>query len=104
MTTAQRNNAIKKLLEKEYGKGKVWVRGSRGTAYGWVNVYIDLGIEQSFSYREQYAKASKLIADAADIKIGTYGYDDPGSDYGYGRKINFTFEPPYDVRQKASAA
>jgi hypothetical protein len=102
MTTAQRNNAIKKLLEAEYGKGKVWVRGSRGTAYGWVNVYIDLGTE-TFDHREQYQKANKLVANAAEIKIDTYGYDDPGSDYGYGSKINFTFGQPYDVRQKASA-
>ena len=42
MTTAQRNRAIKTLLEKHYGKGRVWVRGSRGTAYGWVHVYISI--------------------------------------------------------------
>lgn len=32
------------------------------------------------------------------IEIGTYGYDDPGSDYGYGKTINIDFA---DCREKA---
>jgi hypothetical protein len=30
---------------------------------------------------------------AAKIEIGTFGYDDPGSDYGYGSTIHINFEP-----------
>jgi hypothetical protein len=99
MTTAQRNRALKALLEREYGKGKVWVRGSRGTAYGWISVYIDYAGDGDHNGREERRKINKLIADA-NIEIGTYGYDDPGSDYGFGSKINITFCKPYDVRQK----
>ena len=34
----------------------------------------------------------------ATIKaVGTYGYDDPGSDYGFGKTINVSFE---DCREK----
>jgi hypothetical protein len=29
---------------------------------------------------------------AARIEIGTYGYNDPGSDYGFGSMINISFE------------
>ena len=102
MTTAQRNRAIKTLLEKHYGKGRVWVRGSRGTAYGWVHVYIDLNeadYEQGKYRSDESRKVQQLIRDA-NIEIGTYGYDDPGSDYGYGSKINISFYKPYDVMVK----
>ena len=34
MTTAARNRQIKKTLEQAFGKNKVRVRGSRGSAYG----------------------------------------------------------------------
>jgi hypothetical protein len=101
MTTAQRNRAIKTLLEKHYGKGKVWVRGSRGTAYGWVSVYIDLDGKEDTA--DQRRKANELIS-TAGIEIGTYGYNDPGSDYGFGSKINFSFYKPYDVREKEESS
>lgn len=99
MSIAKRNAAIKKLLEGHYGKGKVWVRGSRGTAYGWVHVYIDKEVS-SEAFREEYRKVGALIAAEKSIEIGTYGYDDPGSDYGYGSKINYSFHKPYDVEVK----
>jgi hypothetical protein len=99
MTTAKRNNAIKKLLEQYYGKGKVWVRGSRGTAHGWVHVYIDYAGDGTHNGREERSQVMALIH-AANIEIDTYGYDDPGSDYGYGSKIHVNFYKPYDVRQK----
>ena len=41
MEIAERNRLIKKVLSKSFGAGKVHVRGSRGTAYGWVTVNID---------------------------------------------------------------
>jgi hypothetical protein len=33
------------------------------------------------------------LINVAKVEIGTYGYDDPGSDYGYGNKININFDP-----------
>ena len=90
------------MLEKHYGKGRVWVRGSRGTAYGWVHVYIDLNeadYEQGKYRSDESRKVQQLIRDA-NIEIGTYGYDDPGSDYGYGSKINIRFYKSYDVGAK----
>lgn len=112
MTIAKRNSAIKSLLEREYGKGKVWVRGSRGTAYGWVHVYIDVGNKfdeedgqglRPFAHSDERRKVERLISEA-NIEIGTYGYNDPGSDYGYGSKINIDFRVPYDVLEKRKAA
>jgi hypothetical protein len=89
---AERNRAIKKTLEQAYGRGNVRVRGDRGTAYGWVNVRIDqtpLDMDQA---REMKAEVWTLL-DAAGLsqQIGTYGYNDPGSDYGYGNKISIEF-------------
>jgi hypothetical protein len=102
ITTAQRNRIIKTTLEKEYGKGKVWVRGSRGTAYGWVDVFVDIEIS-SVQWASERQKIRKLLDDAK-VEIGTYGYDDPGSDYGYGSKINYTFNRPYGVAARNVAA
>lgn len=95
MTHAERNRAIKKTLETAFGKGKVRVRGDRGTAYGWVNVSIDwtpLDAEQSGEMRRL---VQQLIAKSdAGKQIGTYGYDDAGSDYGYGSKLSISFNSP----------
>jgi hypothetical protein len=116
MSTAKRNNAIKTLLEATYGKGKVWVRGSRGTGYGWVTVYVDVGNkfepvgdtedQRTWSSRKMHeasrveaTRIQRIIA-MAKIEIGTYGYDSPGSDYGYGSKINIEFRVPFDVLEK----
>ena len=73
---ATRNKAIKTTLEAAFGRGKVSVRGSRGTAAGWVSVDIDwtpLDNDQSDRMRsEVYA----LMA-AAKINLGsTYTDDD----------------------------
>jgi hypothetical protein len=38
---AARNRQIKAVLERAFGRGKVTVRGERGTAYGYVRVRID---------------------------------------------------------------
>lgn len=93
MNIAERNRLIKKTLKYAFNTN-VTVRGSRGTGYGWVTVNID------YSPRNA-AERDKLIAhvwelfDAAGIEIGTYGYDDPGSDYGYGSKININLSRPW---------
>jgi len=104
MTIAERNRAIKKTLETAFGRGKVRVRGSRGTAYGWVSVNIDWTPLDADQASEMRSKVWQLLLAAGPGKeIGTYGYDDPGSDYGYGNKINISFNPPrYYRTQKMS--
>ena len=90
MSTAERNRALKKVLEQAFGRGKVRVRGSRGTAHGWVSVRIAFAPRNLRESQELRSQVMALIA-AAKIEIGTYGYDDPGSDYGYGKTINIGF-------------
>ena len=57
------------------------------------------GFQESLTYEQgkyrsdESRKVQQLIRDAK-IEIGTYGYDDPGSDYGYGSKINISFYRP----------
>lgn len=92
MTTAERNRKLKKVCEQHFGRGKVRVRGSRGTAYGWVTLDIDV---TPTSYAERHDLTTKVweLIRKNEIQIGTYGYDDPGSDYGYGRTIHINFNP-----------
>jgi len=42
MTVAERNRAIKKVLARRFGRKNVRVKGDRGTAYGWVNIYVQV--------------------------------------------------------------
>ena len=100
MTIAERNRLIKKILSHAFGQGKVTVRGGRGTSRGWIHLNIDYTPHDLERRREVTALIWKLF-EKANIKIGTYGYNDPGSDYGYGSKIhiNFnecTYQGPYD--------
>jgi hypothetical protein len=97
MSTAERNRNLKKVLEQAFGKGKVSVTGSRGTAYGWVKAHIHYSPRNQREAQELRSHVHALIK-AAKIEIGTYGYDDPGSDYGYGSKINIDFDT---YREKA---
>lgn len=100
--SAERNRKLKKALSAHFGAGKVRVKGSRGTAYGWVTVTIDVVPEHLMHRRELEAEVWELI-NANDIKIGTYGYDDPGSDYGYGSTIHINFaDPDFNVRDEGS--
>jgi hypothetical protein len=92
-TIAERNRLIKKVLEHRFGRGKVRVKGSRGTAYGWVHVRIEDANRAGHCYSERYSQVMEQLR-AAHIQIGTYGYDDPGSDYGCGSMINISFEAP----------
>ena len=96
MTCAERNRLIKKLLTRSFGNG-VTVHGSRGTAYGWVRVNIPYA-PKTYDHRNEIERKIWQLFDAAKIDIGTFGYDDPGSDYGYGRKINFSFLPVLEKR------
>jgi hypothetical protein len=57
-----------------------------------VRVAIDwtpLDTDQAREMREHVW--ALLVAAGPGKEIGTYGYDDPGSDYGYWRKINIDF-------------
>jgi hypothetical protein len=93
---AERNRLIKKVLTAEFGAGKVSVKGSRGTAYGWVTVKIDVAPKDRDDRDAKKARVWELFK-ANKIQIGTYGYNDPGSDYGYGSKINIEFAQCQDV-------
>ena len=89
MQVAERNRLIKQVLKKAFNT-KVTVRGSKGSAYGWVSVHIDYSPKDR-TQRRELEKQIWLLFAANKIEIDTYGYDDPGSDYGYGRKIHLGF-------------
>ena len=103
MTTAERNRAIKRVLETAFGKGRVRVRGARGTAYGWLTVSIDWTPRDADQSREMHGHVWDLLTAAGLEKhIGSYGYADPGSDYGCGRNIRLNFNPArfYQTRRR----
>jgi hypothetical protein len=95
MSYAERNRAIKKILSAEFGAGTVTVRGSRGTATGWVTVDVAVRPKDRDKRDAFKARVWELFA-ANKITIGTYGYDDPGSDYGYGNTIILEFDRNLD--------
>lgn len=92
MTVAERNRALKSIMSKAFAPHKVSVRGSRGTAYGWVRLHIAYAPLNVQERRELQAKVWEIIRENK-ITIDTYGYDDPGSDYGFGSKIHIDFDP-----------
>jgi hypothetical protein len=94
---AERNRALKKTLEQAFGRGKVSVRGHRGTARGWATVDISYAPRNRREAEELRGKVWELIR-AAKVGIDTYGYDDPGSDYGHGSMLHINFDP---YREKA---
>lgn len=73
--TADRNRAIKKTLEQAFGRGKVRVRGSRGTGYGWVSVHIDWTPLDSDQSQDMRGKCKQLLR-AAKIDLGRTYTDD----------------------------
>jgi hypothetical protein len=42
MDVKARNKQVKAILSKQYGRGNVSVKGGRGTAHGWCEVYITI--------------------------------------------------------------
>lgn len=96
MEIAERNRKIKEVLTAAFGKGKVTVRGSRGTAYGWITINIAYAPKNREELETLKSKVWDLFR-VAKIEIGTYGYDDPGSDYGFGSKMHLNFEQCRDV-------
>ena len=75
LNPAERNRAIKKTLEAAFGRGKVTVRGSRGTAWGWVSVYIDWTPLDGDKSREMHEHCKALLR-AAKIDLGKAWTDD----------------------------
>jgi hypothetical protein len=86
MQIAERNRLIKKVLTNAFGAGKVTVRGSRGTAYGWVSVNIDARPKDREHRDALIANVWALFA-KHNIKIGSYD----SADYGSGNKIHLDF-------------
>jgi hypothetical protein len=91
MSAAARNRSLKTVIAKAFAPHKVTVRGSRGTAYGWVRVHIAYAPRNKRETQELRAIVWNVIRDN-NITIDTYGYDDPGSDYGHGSKIHIDFD------------
>ena len=91
MTVAERNRALKSIMSKAFAPHKVTVRGSRGTAYGWVDLHIAYSPRNRREGEELRQKVWAVINENK-ISIDSYGYDDPGSDYGHGSKIHIGFD------------
>lgn len=72
---AARNRAIKKTLERAFGRGKVRVRGSRGTGYGYVHAHIAFQPKNWAQERELNSLAISLLR-AAGIDLGRAYTDD----------------------------
>ncbi len=75
MSMAIRNRAIKATLEQAFGRGKVRVRGSRGTGYGWVSVDIDWTPLDNDAAKEMRSKC-KMLLRAAKVDLGRTYTDD----------------------------
>lgn len=75
MSKAIRNRAIKSTLESAFGRGKVKVRGARGTAYGYVDVSIDWTPLDSVQSTTMLAHCKALLR-AAGIDLGRAYTDD----------------------------
>ena len=88
MEIRERNLAIKRLLEKAFGKGKVKTRGGRGTAYGWVHIDIAYAPRNRREDMELRPLVERLIL-TAGIQIGSFD----SADYGSGREMIVNFLP-----------
>lgn len=93
---AERNRQIKKLLEAAFGKGKVRVKGHRGTASSWATVSIDYSPRTWEENQELTAKVWQIIR-AGKIDVPTYGTPgDMGCDYGWGNCMHVNFNECLD--------
>jgi hypothetical protein len=96
-TTAERNRKLKAVLVAEFGRGNVVVRGARGTAYGWVQVRVTV---PDLANRPGVRSRVWELVKEHGIEIGTYGYNDPGSDYGFGSKLSLDFVDAADAERR----
>jgi hypothetical protein len=83
---AERNRAIKRTLEQAFGKGKVKVRGHKGTAYGWVTVKIDHTPSDWDAARILRGKCIDRLREAGCCP-GSYD----SADYGSGIEMHLEF-------------
>lgn len=72
---ADRNRAIKQTLGKLYGRENVTVRGSRGTAYGWVHVKINR-TPLDAAQAEVWGAEARAALMAAKVDLGRAYTDD----------------------------
>lgn len=72
---AQRNRAIKKTLEQAFGRGNIRVRGSRGTGYGYVSVYINYE-PNNWERARELTQLCKRLLRAAKVDLGSAYTDD----------------------------
>lgn len=75
MSMAERNRQIKRTLESAFGRGKVRVHGSRGTAYGYVTASIDWTPLDSEQWQTMHGHCKALLH-AAGIDLGKAYTDD----------------------------
>lgn len=76
---AARNRQIKTVLSQAFGAGKIKVRGSRGTGYGYVDVRIDhtpLDADQA----SELVGLCKRLLHAANVDLG-FAYTDDTCQY-----------------------
>lgn len=97
-TIAIRNRAIKKALEQAFGRGNIKVRGSRGTAYGWVHADIAYAPRDYLEGRELYCMVQQLACKAAE-SVGSKIYEWSNDGSG-GLEINISFQ---SVRNREAA-
>ncbi len=99
MAYAERNRQIKKLVQSAFPACKVSVKGHRGTASGWFTVRIDHA-PRNWRERQELDKLVTALIVKSGNSPGHFGYDDPGSDYGYGLQMHVNFAP---CREKADS-
>lgn len=75
MTIAKRNRQIKQILGAKYGRVNVRVDGQRGTAYGYVRVYINATPLDNDARLEMERECFTLLS-AANIDLGRRYTDD----------------------------
>lgn len=75
MNIAERNRKAKATLERAFGRGKVRVRGGRGTAYRWL--YIDIAHQPRDSDQAgELVGLCRQLLKAAHIDLGKCWPDD----------------------------
>jgi hypothetical protein len=85
----QRSRAIKGVMERAFGKGKVRIRMGRGTSWGWAHIHIAYR-PRSLDEAHQLNLLCVKLLDAAKVPLGTHWPDD-----GFNReckKLSIHFE------------
>lgn len=88
-----RNRQIKRLLEAEFGRGKVRVRNGRGTSWGWTKIDIDLTPLDREEAEQLHRRAAVAIK---SVEFDKYYMDDGFNTEALRRTIRFN---PSQYRQ-----